>query len=46
MRMITENRLNTEMVFIHIPFMKNISNSADFFNSIEMGIIDFISEVI
>lgn len=44
MKMIAENRLNTEMVFIHIPYMKNISDPADFFNSLEKGIIDFISE--
>ena len=44
MRMIAENRLNTEMVFIHIPYMKNISNAADFFDLVEKGIIDFISE--
>lgn len=46
MRMIVENHMNTEMVFIHIPFMKNISHSADFFCSVKKGIIDFISEVI
>ena len=46
MKMIAKNHLNTKMVFIHIPFMKNISNSADFFCSVEKGIIDFISEAI
>lgn len=45
MKMIAENRMNTEMVFIHIPFMKNISNPAELFNSVKKGIIDFISEV-
>lgn len=44
MRMIAENRLNTKMVFIHIPYMKNISNAADFFDLVEKGIIDFIPE--
>lgn len=44
MKMIAENHMNTEMVFIHIPYMKNISDPADFFDSAEKGIIDFISE--
>ena len=46
MRMIAEKRLNTEMVFIHIPFMKNISSPEAFFCSAEKGIVDFVSEVI
>lgn len=46
MKMIAEKRLNTEMVFIHIPYMNKIGNSAEFFHSIENGIIDFVSEVI
>ena len=46
MKMIAEKRLNTEMVFIHIPFMKNISSPEAFFRSAEKGIVDFVSEVI
>lgn len=46
MKMIAEKSLNTKMVFIHIPYIKNISNSDDFFHSAEKGIVDFISEVI
>ena len=42
MKIISNNNLNTEMVFIHIPYMKNISNSADFFHSIEKGIIKLL----
>lgn len=46
MKIISNNRLNAEMVFIHIPYMKNINNSADFFHSIEKGIIKLLSEVV
>lgn len=47
MKMIAEKNLNTEMVFIHIPFIKNISISSEFFSLIEeKGIIEFVSEVI
>lgn len=45
MRIIAENYLNTKMVFIHIPFRKNISNSAVFFRLMEKGIVDFVLEV-
>ena len=44
MKMIAENHLNTEMVFMHIPYMKNIGNATDFFNSVEKGIIELLSE--
>ena len=44
MKMIAEKNMNTEMVFIHIPYMKNISSSADFFRSTEKGIKKFLSE--
>lgn len=44
MKMIAKNRMDTEMVFIHIPYMKNISNSADFFHLIEKGIKNFLLE--
>ena len=43
-KMITKKRTNIEMVFIHIPYAKNISNSADFFYFIEKGIKKFLSE--
>lgn len=44
MKMITKKHRNTEMVFIHIPYMKNISNSEDFFHLIEKGIKKFLLE--
>ena len=46
MKMISKNHLNTEMVFMHIPYMKNISYPTDFFDSAEKGIADFVLEVI
>lgn len=45
-KMISKKCLNTEMVFIHIPYIKNISCSADFFKSIENGINKFLSEAV
>lgn len=46
MKMLAEKCLNTEMVFIHIPYMKNIGNSLEFFKSIENGINKFLSEAV
>ena len=46
MKMLAEKYLNTKMVFIHIPYMKNISRSADFFKSIEKAISKFLSEAV
>ena len=45
-KMIVKNDLNTKMVFIHIPYMKNISDPVDFFYSIEKGIIKLLSEAV
>ena len=44
MKIIAERRSKTEMIFIHIPYMKNISNNAEFFKSIEKGINNFLLE--
>ena len=44
MKMIAERCSNAEMIFIHIPYMKNISNYAEFFKSMENGINNFLSE--
>ena len=44
MKMIAKKHMNTKMVFIHIPYMKNISNSEDFFHLIEKGIKNFLLE--
>ena len=44
MKTIAERCSNTEMIFIHIPYMKNISNYANFFKSIEKGINIFLLE--
>ena len=44
MKKIAESCSNTEMIFIHIPYMKNISNYSEFFKSIENGINNFLLE--
>lgn len=46
MKMLLDKCLDTKMVFIHIPYMNNISRSVVFFKSIEHGINKFLSEAV